>query len=232
MFNIETSQGIVNIMIPDTVVRSNVDRPVTRVGIKLSGGADSAIMTYALALCKKQFKPEIELIPITSVNPNKPCQHIYANRVLSKITQLTDVTFGYHHIQYARLDIEFIQEQTTFINKMYEDDIFDCHFLGETLNPDVNDQSFELIRTDSLTEFSRNFKGENIVKNSYRPFRNINKKAIKEIYEYFNVLKELFPITRSCEYKVKPTSSFDWYEKHCGECWFCNERLWGFGRYV
>jgi 7-cyano-7-deazaguanine synthase in queuosine biosynthesis len=35
---------------------------------------------------------------------------------------------------------------------------------------------------------------------------------------------KIFPITRSCE------SWTNDFSKHCGECWWCKEREWGFGR--
>jgi 7-cyano-7-deazaguanine synthase in queuosine biosynthesis len=59
-----------------------------------------------------------------------------------------------------------------------------------------------------------------------RPFRNIDKKGIAELYEKFGLLDTLFPITRSCELTTTD------FSEHCGTCWFCEERKWGFGRYV
>ena len=56
-----------------------------------------------------------------------------------------------------------------------------------------------------------------------RPFRNHHKRHIAELYNTFNVMDDLFPLTRSCE---KVTTDFS---LHCGKCWFCKERKWGFG---
>jgi len=55
---------------------------------------------------------------------------------------------------------------------------------------------------------------------------NVDKKGVHEHYVRLGVLEELFPLTRSCE--IHTTD----FSEHCGECWFCKERLWGFGRYV
>lgn len=54
-----------------------------------------------------------------------------------------------------------------------------------------------------------------------RPLININKKGIREIYDYFKLTSTLFPLTRSCE-------SNKVLKGHCGKCWFCQERNWGF----
>jgi 7-cyano-7-deazaguanine synthase in queuosine biosynthesis len=57
----------------------------------------------------------------------------------------------------------------------------------------------------------------------YNPFSNIDKKDIKNLYHDLGLLETLFPLTRSCESLVD-------FEKHCGECWWCEERLWAFGK--
>ena len=52
------------------------------------------------------------------------------------------------------------------------------------------------------------------------------------MYKEANLLDELYPITRSCEYD--PTSNYFKNIKnpgigHCGKCWWCEERKWAFG---
>ena len=53
---------------------------------------------------------------------------------------------------------------------------------------------------------------------------NMDKKDLALIYKEHNLLSTLFPITRSC---VTETMNFD---AHCGECWWCKERIWAFGK--
>jgi len=57
-----------------------------------------------------------------------------------------------------------------------------------------------------------------------RPMINIDKQGVCEIYSTLNV-NDLFSITRSCE---DITTNF--HHGHCGDCWFCRERLWGFNK--
>ena len=62
----------------------------------------------------------------------------------------------------------------------------------------------------------------------FRPIINLNKKEIAEIYKEFGLLDTLFNQTRSCENpSTEITQNF---ETHCGECWWCKEREWGFGK--
>ena len=57
----------------------------------------------------------------------------------------------------------------------------------------------------------------------YNPFINHNKKHIARLYKALGVEDTLFPVTRSCENDSYPDS-------HCGNCWWCYERKWAFGR--
>ena len=61
------------------------------------------------------------------------------------------------------------------------------------------------------------------------PFFVINKKWEAEVYKDLNLLDTLFPLTRSCEGSDYETGN---YTFHCGKCWWCEERMWAFGRLV
>lgn len=56
----------------------------------------------------------------------------------------------------------------------------------------------------------------------YNPMVNYDKRSIAKLYRALGVEKELFPNTRSCENDEHTNG-------HCGKCWWCNERIWGFG---
>ena len=60
------------------------------------------------------------------------------------------------------------------------------------------------------------------------PFVNTNKIKIAEMYESLGLLETLFPLTRSCEL-ITSNSNF---LGHCGNCWWCRERFWGFKRLI
>ncbi len=49
------------------------------------------------------------------------------------------------------------------------------------------------------------------------PFWHLNKQHIIHLYKNFDIM-ELFDITNSCQIYV---------DKHCGECFHCQERSWG-----
>jgi 7-cyano-7-deazaguanine synthase in queuosine biosynthesis len=64
----------------------------------------------------------------------------------------------------------------------------------------------------------------------FNPIINLNKKGIADLCKKFNLTETLFPITRSCE-GLSPIETNN-YTEHCGECWWCHERKWGFGKLV
>jgi 7-cyano-7-deazaguanine synthase in queuosine biosynthesis len=63
------------------------------------------------------------------------------------------------------------------------------------------------------------------------PWANTDKKGIAKMYREENLIDTLLPVTRSCEYDPN-CEFFDDIEDpglgHCGECWWCKEREWGF----
>ena len=56
----------------------------------------------------------------------------------------------------------------------------------------------------------------------YMPFANIDKKGIAKLYKDLEV-EDLYSVTRSCE-------SLTLIGGHCGQCWWCKERIWAFGK--
>jgi hypothetical protein len=53
--------------------------------------------------------------------------------------------------------------------------------------------------------------------------------SLHDIYEKYNLMDTLYPVTRSCEW-VSYTNWPDPGNNHCGKCWWCQERVWGFGK--
>jgi hypothetical protein len=221
---VKTSQGDVTIDI--TVVQKHpFQTPAKKVGIRLSGGADSAIIAYMLAIYKRDYRPDLLLRPVTCVNNFKPYQEIFAKNVVKKITELTGVEFDEHYVGQVDGD-HYVSQQSTFSNKLYEERKLDIHFMGETMNPPMNvedDWNF----TGGGRDNSRNDPAPTFIPVCInKPIRNLNKQGVKELYDHFGVTDTLFPVTRSCEIHTLD------FTNHCGRCWFCLERHWGFGRYV
>lgn len=209
----------------------NIDPDVKRVGIKMSGGTDSTIVAYMLAKYCKEQRPDITIYPITGVGELKPFQGIFSKQVIVKIEQLLDYKFGEHTAESVRSDHNYVPDQDKLVRSVYEKFNLSLHFSGITANPTA-EEAPELVDPTEFESAWYNDRQKQDTKKSYvtgtsnRPLINVDKKGVHEHYVRLGVLEELFPLTRSCE--IHTTD----FSEHCGECWFCKERLWGFGRYV
>ena len=222
MIRIQTTGATVEISIPE--ISEYTGQPLTNVGIKISGGADSALLAYMLATYKRDYRPDITLHAITCNSAKKPYQAIYAQRVVKKVSELTGVRFENHFIHEIS-GTKYPEEQEEFLLSIYDSKIIDCHFMGETINPP--EHIAELQTYDRPR--GRDMEAPTRVRHAFRPFRMLHKKNIAELYAHYGITDDLFPITRSCEHI---TTDAQQLSVHCGECWFCLERRWGFGRLV
>ena len=81
------SQGTIEITVPSEA---------KNIGIKHSGGLDSTLISYMLALYKRDERPDVELIPMTVIASTKPFQWMYAHMSQKKIEELTGIKFKKH----------------------------------------------------------------------------------------------------------------------------------------
>lgn len=218
-----TRQGDVTIDIPDW--NNNKKCKNINVGMRISGGADSAILAYMLALYVRDFKPHLKIHPITCEHPGKPYQIIFAKRVIEKIEELTGVIFQEHQTLIIPGTGVYADEQRVLLDRLYETNSIDCHIMGETLNPPISEME-KWTDPDMPTERNIPEPIADLNGKRFRPLRQSHKKSVYDLYCHFGVLDTLFPVTRSCE---AYTTNF---ESHCETCSFCQERLWGFGRFI
>ena len=210
---------------------TNLDIYDGPVGILVSGGADSAILLYYL------MKHTTDKIHIFTVAPNKKLRisAAIAPIVVEACIKLTGNTNIEHHTSYCevisidnlwRIPTQFIEEKRVRV-------VYD----GTTaLPPKIVTDMFAQI---SLEHDNRDPTVEHEMFSDdgafYSPYINVDKKVITSMYEEEKVIETLFAITRSCAYD--PFATHGIYENikdpgtgHCGECWWCEEREWAFGR--
>ena len=198
------------------------------IGIKLSGGADSAIVLYMLCKYISDTEKECVINPITVCHAGKAFQLQYATKVIFYMQEkFPNVQFGEHYTGVNYLPSSYADVQKSVVDKCYENKLIDCHFVGITKNPPQEIAESFPIQPGPADDRSAGPYRQTVLEHKiFRPLINIDKKGVKELYEYFGVLDDLFPLTRSCE------TFTDDFSKHCEDkCWFCCERYWGFDRY-
>lgn len=197
------------------------------VGIMLSGGVDSAILLYYLM----RYTTDTIHIYTTGSNLKFRRNSIIAPRVVEKCIELTGNNNVVHHIHYdeSATDTSMIDAPQEDIDKQKINMVYD----GTTMNPpdDIASKFTPAIDFD----YTRKDSADNVMTyrddKFYMPWANTDKKGIARMYRDENLIESLLPITRSCEYD--PTCEYfnnvkDPGLEHCGECWWCKEREWGF----
>ena len=207
--------------------KTNLDIYSGPVGIMVSGGADSAILLYYL------MKHCTDKIHIYSQGSNLKYRRnaIIAPRVVEKCIELTGNINVVHHISYNEManDSSMIDEPQAVVNS----GLVNIGYDGTTMNP-PNDIATKFVPEFEF-DYTRNDSGNNELFYSdndfYMPWANTDKQGIAKMYREEKLIDTLLPVTRSCEYD--PTCDYfdvikDPLLGHCGECWWCKEREWGF----
>lgn len=215
---------------------------VRTLGVWLSGGIDSALMLYLLC---KQIKDNN--LPLTVqpciVDYKRPFQNIGYN-VCVKVKEILDCDDiilepqVYNPPGDTVWTPEELKQQFKDVNYVnFKNDNIQVLYTGTTLNPPTNVQTqfeygiledIEAIRgrhvPKQIKKYSVHTEGD-ITREfiEIRPFLETDKQEISQLFQKYNLMDNLFPITRSCEDLETVTG-------HCGHCWWCEERRWGFGR--
>ena len=212
-----------------------IPKPHNKICINISGGADSAIMLWMLIQYCEKHIPDAEIHVITSANPIKGWYNAkWSTRVLDKVLQITGTKLiKTHYTFYSTDQIRSELDDIEQLQQYLHDVTFTLH--GTTQNP-----SLEHSKEFGLESYKPRDPGHNrSILNEYvpgivrwLPLMNVDKRMVNHLYKYFDMMETLFPCTRSCEQEVEYNEdSPDWMITHCGECWWCKERYWAFGKY-
>ena len=214
--------------------------PVSTVGVWVSGGADSALMLYLL--CKQIKENNLKIrVQTCTIDHKRPYQNI-GFKVVKKVQELldcNDIIMG-PQVYNSPKDIVWtpdeLKQQFKDVNRFnFTNGNIQVLYTGTTLNPPVSIQEqfeygvlkdIELIRGRDVPKQINKYQVHEIDNKTIefieiRPFLETDKQAIAQLYKEHNLMDNLFPLTRSCEDLNTVTG-------HCGHCWWCEERLWGF----
>lgn len=232
------------------------------IGIKLSGGADSAILHYAICDYYRD-RSDVNIIALTMYTDYKPWYPTGAKKIIEAVKELTGRGVDHHHIFYAeghthnKDNAPYENGQEKMTDLAIEELKLDCIYSGVSKNPPIpelyeffekNSERFGLkyeklvdyIDTRDVTRDQDTPRMDEVYMNvrysqlvtRYRPFINYDKIETRKAYEYYNVLDKLYPLTYSCEIPAKPDVDRTKFSGHCGHCFYCLERWYGFGRIV
>lgn len=230
------------------------------IGVKLSGGADSAIVYYAICNYYKD-RPDVKIYPMTLDTEFKSWYSEGAKRVIKKVTELTGKAPEKHIIKYSNKHKDretanfYISEQQSLVGESLLKYNFDAVYNGLTSNPPEEDilnavkeyyadniETYKIakqhiVKRDFSRDLGKNKYGENVTDAKYftniRPFVHGDKKITYDAYKYYDRLDDLYPITYSCETRYQEHKLVEKEKhdwEHCGYCFFCAERIYAFGK--
>ena len=208
-----------------------------KIGLRISGGADSAILLQLLCetIRAERTPGQAHIQPFTVNLDIKPWNPYYVDQVLDFTKE-----------KYPDIDIKPLISapciEATYVTaqakiELDNPHLFDIVFGGVTAIPLESDTDWGYIRGNSVWAMRNTDRDQDKEKRSYYwhnernmwksyPFVEHDKKVIASLYDLLNVRETLFPLTRSCEGLASET---DYFTRQCGQCWWCKERIYGFG---
>jgi len=201
-----------------TVAGIPIDIAQGPIGICLSGGADSSLLLYILMTHTDQpihaftcgAQKTLRATARASQQVLHRCMELTGNINVTQHTWFVEKNNNRSAL--LAMPRQFMELQ--WVNSVY---------LAETANPQLEQVSqfhdgalMHDIR-DPLVQ-RQPWEPDGV----YVPWTMVNKQGIASMYRELNLMQSLFPVTRSCNSK---TCGYG----HCGACWFCSERQWGFG---
>jgi hypothetical protein len=202
------------------------------VGVLVSGGADSALLLYVIM---KHVTQPIHVYSSINTGIVKEQGPAFDN-VVETCSRLTNNNNFVVHKNV--LDVDDSSVFFKMCNDALESKEVDILYSGVTVFPDhaiwsgwpltSNFEENYNVRSPGVKHSLfgiKDFGGDpncTLDHRLYKPWINYNKQHIASMFRELDIESELYPITRSCE-------SSTIVVKNCGECWWCRERIWGFG---
>lgn len=179
-----------------------------KVGVMLSGGADSAILLYLLALERKMSNSDHELIPLTVPRPDGAWD--YVGPIVNFINGLLDIKLP-APVMVGDPELHHSQ-QTNSGEREARDKLGVQHiYYGSQKHPPVPMPGEYPGRPDRI--YYTNNQG---VITTTCPFAMLDKRHTLALFDVFQVWP-LAAITHSCTHQTKG---------RCGVCYNCVERKW------
>lgn len=208
------------------------------VGIWMSGGADSSLLTFLLAKTIKDYNLNVKILPMSFKRDNKPWNLAVATNVVEKIEQILEIQKGeiflnHNYSYFGNHEVpDFKEKLSKHIESLKHSNIVTIVYSGITKNPDPLPEELidgrEFIRDnpdDRTNNLDKNHTEEYLISS---PLIFLTKEFVANLYKKHNLLDSLLPYTRSCEGLIRNTKFF---KKSCETCWWCRERKWAFGKY-
>jgi len=200
---------------------SNIKIPIMKGGLSLSfsGGIESTLLLYLLLQNSNDKIYACTIVKGRNNNIDEK-RSINALEACVSLTKNKNVEHIVEHVGLNTKKNSYVQKPIELKQKKYTT----YHYTGITANPPKNIANSFLGAEHNQDHHVRDpLINRKVIDNDWiTPFWNIDKLKIASIYEELDIMNSLFPFTNSCE------SDNAKLLNHCGKCWQCKERQWGF----
>ena len=231
------------------------DEKWQRIGINLSGGADSALLTYLLCtiIQRNNLDTKVDVITYQRCWETRPWQGYISLQVFDKLKDMFPYIIENRYTTYIPPEIEHGVIGASINGKSGDQIIvgsynkfaaweynLDAVYNATSKNPDD-------LREDRMTNRDKDAEDGQLtdlwfysgkVKSTFvHPFRFVKKDWIVAQYHIHNIL-DLYNTTRSCEGVINHMENIKescghfrdynagMYIPECKQCWWCEERDW------
>jgi hypothetical protein len=220
------------------------------IGISVSGGADSALLSFILCKLIDENKTNTTVHILSNIRgwKTKPWQRYNSLDVYNFLTKkFPNIQFKRHE-NFIPPDLEWGNIGPTILdeyNKLCSGDIIEIRAFAEYIGYNENfDAYYNAVTKNPTIRFDNEMEKRNIDLNIdtfyltitkhmdkivSHPFRFVDKSWIIKQYKFYNIL-ELLKITRSCEGEFSDIDYTNYipgqYVPTCNECFWCKERNW------
>ena len=211
-----------------------------KIGVNCSGGADSSILLLMVVQYLIDNGRTDTTVSVSTCSNDKKGRWNgrRAADVIEYVIQKTKfANFDLHYTYYR--DVQDTKYFHQVESKLFADDRIDVFVSGITSNPPVgesvlNARGQTIVLSDEMlperTGTNHALWYYNNGQSFYTPFANVDKRFIASMYKQYNAM-DLFDSTRSCESIPNEGEDIKEFETTpCGNCWWCLERKWAFGR--
>ena len=239
------------------------------IGVKMSGGIDSATILYVLAWLRDQEKlhKDTKFYAMTGVNWVRPYQTQFVNNTIDYVNNKFKCSIPYTStllggdpekgpdleeatetcVDNAYINFKlhmFYTGRSKFLpvdyvdNTEYKDAC--CEGKHDPITKDMPYKIMLDLQHKDNTKYgwdddmhSRQWEAEDrsvIHGSGAHPWINLHKGHVKVVTDALDITNDLLAITRSCEHFTSGKEQWMDWSFHCGECYWCVERLVTYGK--
>ncbi len=212
-----------------------------KIGVNCSGGADSSILLLMVVQYLIDNNRTDTTVSVSTCSNDKKGRW-NGRRAADVIEYVINKTkfpnFDLHYTYYRDVQDEKYFHEVE--GKLFSDGRVDLFVSGVTCNPPlgetaVNSRGKTIVLSDDMLPSRIGTDHQIWYHNNdgsfYTPFANIDKRFVASMYEHYGA-NDLFDLTRSCESIPNEDENISVFERvPCGNCWWCLERKWAFGRF-